>query len=242
MRGVILQPTYLPWQGYFEMIDNADVFVVFDHVQFIRKSWHHRNKIKTANGVVWLTVPVQHGKQDIRICDAKIAYDQGNELKKHWETILFAYKKTEHFNQYKPIFEEIYSNRNEYLSLLNISIIRAILGILGIKTKLILSSTLNLEDENMGKTEKVINLCKSVGITDLYDANGAEEFIEVSLFQREGIKISFQNYAHPVYRQIWGDFVPYLSAIDLLFNEGDKGLNIIRSRQLINSENKKPFH
>lgn len=229
MRGVILQPTYLPWLGYFEMINSADIYIAFDHVQFVRKSWHHRNRIKGANGAIWLTVPVQQTGRTTRICDAKIAYGQGNMLEKHWLTIQHVYNKSRFFQDYKPLFEKIYSINYEYLSQLNIEIIKTILHILGKKIKFVCSSTLNLHDENLGKTEKIVHLCKEVGITSLYDANSAATFLDTSLFKKEGIGIEFQNFNHPVYRQLWGDFFPYMSIVDLLFNEGDKSLAIIKS-------------
>ena len=229
MKGTILQPTYLPWMGYFEMIDASDVYVVFDHVQFIRKSWQQRNRIKTPNGVVCLTVPTKRGKRSIRICDVEISYDNGNPLEKHWKTIKLAYKKTPYFTKYESIFERIYSNRYTYIRDLNFEIIKEICGILGIKNEIIFSSELNLNDENSGKSEKIIELCKKTGITHLYDAKGAHDIIDVSLFDDEGISITFQDFKHPVYNQLHNNFIPYLSVIDLLFNEGDDSLEIIRS-------------
>ena len=99
---------------------------------------------------------------------------------------------------------------------------------MGIKRKIVFSSKLNLKDENMTKTEKVVNLCKKLGITDFYEPEGGKTFVDESLFKKEGILIRFQDYKHPEYPQLWGDFVPYLSVIDLLFNEGERSLSIIR--------------
>lgn len=230
MKGVILQPTYLPWLGYFEMIDSSDVFIVFDHVQFEKKSWQHRNKIKTANGVISLTVPVQKMPQKTRICDIKISYERKDVLKKHFKAIELAYKKAPYFEKYKPLFEKIYSKKHILLRDLNVEIIKLICDILGIKKKIIFSSELNLKDENMQKTEKVINLCKNQQITHLYDAKGAETFLDRALFQKESILIDFQEFSHPEYPQLWGEFVPYISIIDLIFNQGNKSLSVIRDR------------
>jgi len=228
MKGTILQPTYLPWLGYFEMIDSADVFVVFDHVQFQRKSWQQRNKIKTSNGVVTLTLPIKRKGRNTRICDAEISYNQGNPLEKHWKTITLAYKKTPFFSNYESIFQDLYSKKYNMLSDLNFAIIETISEILGLDKKIVFSSRLSLNDENMGKTEKVVNLCKKVDITSLYDAKSAAEFLNIPLFDKEGISVTFQSYKHPTYNQPWGNFVAYLSVIDLLFNEGDSSLEIIR--------------
>lgn len=229
MKGTILQPTYLPWIGYFELIDPSDIYVVFDHVQFERKSWQNRNKIKTANGEICLIVPVQKMPQKTPISKIKISYQQGNPLKNHWKTIELAYKKAKYFEEYKSLFEKVYSIKYVLLKDLNITIIKLVCEILGIKKNIVFSSELNLEDKDMAKTEKVVNLCKRQGITHLYDAKGAEEFLDKSLFKKEGISIDFQDYKHSKYSQLWGEFIPYLSVIDLIFNEGDKSLDIIRS-------------
>lgn len=229
MKGTILQPTYLPWLGYFEMIASLDIFVVFDHVQFERKSWQQRNRIKSANGVISLAVPVQKMPRAAKISEIKISYDRGNFLEDHWKTIELAYKKAPYFEKYKSFFEKIYSKRYVLLRDLNVDLIKLICDILNIKTRVVFSSELGLKDENMEKTEKVVNLCKKQGVTHLYDTKGAEEILDESLFKKENINITFQNFQHPEYHQLWGEFVPYLSAIDLLFNEGEKSLSIIKS-------------
>jgi len=211
------------------MVASSDIFVIFDHVQFERKSWQQRNRIKTANGVAYLSVPVQKMSREAKISEIKISYEQGNALSDHWKTIELAYKKAPYFDKYKTVFEKIYSKKYVLLADLNVEIIKAVCDILGIKTKIILSSKLELADENMKKTEKVVNLCKKAGITHLYDAKGAEDFLDVSLFKMENFLITFQNFDHPIYTQLWGKFVPYLSIIDLIFNHGDKSLSIIKS-------------
>ena len=229
MKATILQPTYLPWLGYFEMIDASDVYIVFDHVQFERKCWQQRNKIKVANGVVWLSVPVEKAPRNTRICDIRISYKQGNLLEKHWKTIELAYKKAPYFERYRHIFQALYNKKYALLRDLNVEIIKGICDILGINTKIMFSSELRLDEEGLERTEKVTNLCKKIGITHLYDAKGAQDFLDVALFQKEGIKLTFQDFRHPEYSQQWGEFVPYLSVIDLLFNEGDESLSIIRN-------------
>lgn len=229
MKATILQPTYLPWMGYFEMINSSEIYIVFDHVQFEKKSWQQRNKIKTANGVIYLTIPVEKAPRKTPISEIKISYTQGNPLENHWKTIELAYKKAPYFEKYKEQFKKIYSKKHILLRDLNVEIIKLVCDILGIKKKIIFSSELNLKDENMGKTEKVMNLCKNQGITHLYDAKGAEIFLDKTLFQKEGITIKFQDYKHPEYPQLWEEFVPYLSVIDLIFNKGDESLSIIKN-------------
>lgn len=228
MKGTIMQPTYLPWMGFFEMIDATDIYVVFDHVQFVKKYWDQRNRIKTANGVIWLTIPVHNAPQETRICDVKVSYDNGNPLEKHWKTIALSYKKAPYFNEYKSIFEKIYSKEYSLLRDLNIELIETVCAILGIKTKIMFSSKMDLGDKDMNRTERVVNLCKKTGITKLYDAKGAQDLLDTSLFKKEGIEIIFQDFQHPEYPQLWGEFIPYLSVIDLLFNCGPDSIKYIK--------------
>ncbi len=229
LSATILQPTYLPWMGYIEMIDATDLFVIFDHVQFIKKSWHHRNRVKTSNGITWLSVPVAHASQQTKIRDITIAEQQKNELRNHWKTISLAYKSCEYFTQYNNELEQLFNHDYVYLMDLNVAVISFLLKHLGMNKTIIYSSDLNLADEDLGRTEKVINLCKKAGITYLYDAEGAEPLLNINLFKEENITIEFQKYSHPIYKQLWGEFIPFLSTLDVLMNEGDNALSIIRS-------------
>jgi hypothetical protein len=229
MTGTILQPTYLPWAGYFEMIDASEIFVVFDHVQFVKKSWHHRNRIKGPNGEILLTIPVRKMSRNSRICDIEICYEGSNPIEKHWNTISKSYGKSRYFKDYESIFAGIYSERPKYLRDFNVKIISTICDLIGIKTKIIFSSELNLAEEHLDKSEKVAALCDKAGITYLYDAKSAQAFIDTSHFAERNITIAFQNYEHPRYRQLFDGFIPYMSVIDLLFNEGQDCLKIIRT-------------
>lgn len=229
MKGAILQPTYLPWMGYFEMVDFADIFVVFDHAQFVKKSWQQRNLVKTSGGKTLLTIPVKKKPRNTPISGIEISYNNKNPLERHWKTITHAYQNADYFEGYREVFGQIYSTEHRKLRDLNVKIIKTICHILGIGTKIVLSSELDLKDSSLGKTERVINLCKKAGITYLYDAKGAKEFIDTSLFGKENIQVEFQSYEHPVYSQLFGEFIPYLSVIDLLFNEGERSLAIIRA-------------
>mgnify|MGYP000229875846 CR=1 FL=1 len=245
MKGSILQPTYLPWLGYFDMIDVADIYVVFDHVQFVKKSWQQRNRIKTHNGELMLTVPVKKATlntpiKDIEIHDRKV-------LSNHWKTITLAYKNSLYFKEYRGQFERIYNNKYVFLRDLNIDIIKMICEILDIKKEIIFSSNFMPVNENKKscKTERVLNLCKKIGIDILYDANGASQFLDSKMFYKERIDLQFQNLKYPTYKQMHGKFIPYLSVIDLIFNEGHNSLNIIRQARnyqryddLVNKVNK----
>lgn len=223
MRVVVLQPTYLPWMGYFGMIDLADIFVFYDDVQFSVQSWQQRNKIKTSQGWIWLTVPIvrQFGS---RINDTKIN-NSTNWNKKHWESIKQNYSKAPFFRKYTPIFEEVYGSEWEYLADLNITLIKKMAEILGLETKFITSSELNIEGV---KTERLLNTLKKIEANEYISGPGTKGYIEVNSFKENNIKLYWYEYQHPVYPQIRGEFIPYLSVIDLLFNTGDEAMRYIR--------------
>ena len=225
MRGTILQPTYLPWIGYFEMIAKSEVFVIFDHVQFVKKSWQQRNRIKTPNGMIWLTIPVK--KESIGTPINQIKIYKNDVLLKHWKTIENNYKKTLFFNKYSDVFEKLFTKEYRFLKDLNLEIIKSICDILKIETNIILSSELELNDEKLERTDKVINLCKCAGITSLYDAKGAKDLLNVQQFSNANISITFQDFKIVEYPQKWGDFIPYLSIIDLLFNCGPDSIKYL---------------
>lgn len=217
------------------MISSSQIYVVFDHVQFERKSWQQRNRIKDVNGVAMLTIPVSRGHRGTRICDIRISYDQGNPLANHWERIERAYRKARFFDRYAHFFKEIYGHQYTLLRDLNVDLIKVICGILGISVSFVLSSQLDLNEIGLGRTEKIVQLCKILGITHLYDAGGAQVIIEKPVFQAAGIGIEFQEFVHPTYRQLWGPFIPYLSVVDLIFNEGNNSMDVIRRGKVRNS-------
>jgi len=229
MKGTILQPTYLPWLGYFEMIDASEVFVVFDHVQFVRKSWQHRNRIKTAAGECLLSIPTAKAARETAIADIEVATNPPNALADHWKTIKHAYQKAPFFKNYEEALEQVFRRDYVLLEDANVAIIRVLCTLLGITSQFVFSSKLNLGEEPTGKTERVVNLCRRAGLTALYDALGAKVFLESAPFEKAAITVEFQNYVHPNYRQLFGEFLPNMSVIDLLFNEGDRSLSVLRS-------------
>lgn len=229
MKCTMLQPTYLPWLGYFEMIANVDTFVVFDNVQFSRKSWQQRNRIKMPNGPAFLSVPVKKTGLDTLIKDAMIAYDTDDALQNHWRQISGAYKRARYFADYAAAFEKIYATKYERLRDLNCDLIAALCDAFGIKTTFVYASSLTLPAEKRGREADIIAICKAAGADALYDAHGAQEFLDTGVFTANGVAITFQNYEHPTYRQLWGEFALHMSAIDLLFNEGPASREIILS-------------
>jgi len=224
MITVVNQPTYIPWIGYFRLMDLADTFVFYDDVQLSVQSWQQRNRIKTANGVQWLTIPIMR-EMGQRICDVKIDYTQ-DWRRKHWETIKQAYSKAPYFNTYAPYIDEIYRVKWFLLSDYTMYITRILAMLLDIKMPKIYTSSAIFAEGS--KTDRLVSLLKNVGATEYISGQAAKKYIEPEKFEKAGIKLTWFEYNHPVYPQIRGEFVPYLSALDLLMNTGDKAIEYIR--------------
>jgi hypothetical protein len=222
----IMQPTYLPWSGYFDMIDQVDRFVFLDSVQFNKRSWQQRNRIKGADGVLWLTVPVlTTGRRHQKIVEAEIVPTQ-HFRDEHIKTITHSYSRAPFFEKYIDGLSAILRKEHALLADLNIELIRWLCTRLEIETEMVRSSSLNADGE---KVKLLINICQVLGTTRYLSAAGSREYIEENdLFQSNDIELVYHNYQHPEYEQLYGEFVPHLSVIDLLFNEGPSSLSIIR--------------
>jgi hypothetical protein len=230
MHTTVLQPTYLPWLGYFEMIDAAEQFVVFDHVQFEGSSWQSRNRIAGPNGVIMLSVPVlSDGTTQVPIISKRIDYKQG-WVRKHLGSIESAYRKAPFFEQYIDGIRAILGSQPEMLVDLTLPLIRYMADCLGIDTVFRRSSEMVKEGEaQLDKTSRLLNLCRQAGATLLFEGAVGANFLDTRRFAESGIEVVFQNYQHPVYRQLRQGFTPNMSAIDLLFNYGKESLAILRT-------------
>lgn len=223
--AAILQPGYLPWLGFFEQMDYADVFVVYDSVQYDTQSWRNRNRIKTVNGIQWLTVPVKHKNHlQKKINEVEIDNHQ-NWGREHLNSIKHAYSNTPFFEDYIYFFEELYKKEWNRLLDLDLEIIQFIVEELGIKTKVVLSSELASQRK---RAFGLIDLCKQVGAKTLYEGAAGKNYIKEEKLKKENIEIVFQDFKHHPYPQLFGEFIPSLSTIDLLFNCGKESLEIIR--------------
>jgi hypothetical protein len=233
------QPVYLPWLGLFHKIALSDAFCYFDNVQYLKKDWNNRNQIKTQDGPIWLTVPVlSRGYREKKIREIEI--DNSTPWrKKHWKSIYLNYKKAPFFSEYADFFEDAYKREWQYLTELNEYMLKWFLKELGIEVKYYKASEMDLKGH---KSDLVLDMCKKLG-ADLYIFGAlGKDYAKEEKFNREGIKIYFQDYKHPVYPQLWGNFLPFMSIIDLLFNCGHKSLEIlmegnIRKEELITKFN-----
>lgn len=213
----ILQSNYIPWKGYFDMIAAVDEFVLYDDVQFTKNDWRNRNKIKTPNGVQWLSIPVG---QNIRRTIREVELKDKSWQAKHWAAISHSYKRAAYFEEVASKLKPLYLQREyTHLSELNRIFIGFICGELGIKTKISNSWDYSLIG---GKTERLVNLCEQVGATEYISGPSARNYIDESIFSGKGIKLTWFNYdGYPEYPQLWGQFEHAVSIIDLLFNCGD---------------------
>ena len=226
MRIAILQPGYLPCLGFFDQELSVDRFVLYDDVQYDRRGWRNRNRIKTPDGWTWLTVPVeQKGKYDQVIRDVKIDNDRPWR-KKHIGTVETFYSKAPYFDSLFPEFAEIVSRDWTYLWELDLALIKWLNGVIGIATPIVLASELEASGQ---KSERLLDICKKLGATEYYSGAAAHHYLDIKLFGDAGIEVYFQEYNHPVYPQLQGEFVSHLSALDLAMIAAPESDRIIRS-------------
>jgi hypothetical protein len=220
MNCVILQPSYIPWRGYFHQIAKADVFVFYDDVQFDKRGWRNRNQIKTPGGLQWLTIPVySKGAQTehIPINQIKIVWDSAWNMA-HLKAIQMAYSKAPYFGTYAPLLEGFYNQRPEYLADFTIETTIALARALGInQTKFLRSSELNANGQ---KTDRLIQVLSAVGATHYISGPSAQDYIENDKFKEAGITLEYMVYNYPDYTQLYPPFEPQVSILDLLFMTG----------------------
>jgi len=212
----ISQSNYIPWKGYFDLINKVDEFILYDDAQFTRRDWRNRNKIKTLNGLQWLTIPVDvKGKYFQKIKETKISEKDWGV--KHWQQIKQNYSKARHFKNYKDIFEELYLNCNEeYLSEINYKFIITINQILGIKTKIKFSDDFEIYGN---PTEKLLNICKQCKANIYISGPAAKNYFDEQLAEKENIQVQWMNYKnYEEYEQLFPPFEHGVSILDLIFN------------------------
>jgi len=223
------QPVYLPWLGLFHKISLAETFVYFDQVQYLPKDWMNRNKIRTKDGSIWLTVPVlRKGYRDLKTSEIEIN-NSTNWQKKHLRSISLNYNKSPYFENYIPFFEDVYSRKWEFLGDLNEYMLKWFLDELGIKVNFLNAKNFKFEGE---KSSLILNMCKKLDASTYIFGTLGKDYANVHEFEKNNVKLIFQDYNHPKYSQLYSEFVSHLSVIDLLFNHGPKSLEIILSNNI----------
>lgn len=229
MKVAIHQPHYLPWLGYLAKMDVADRFVFLDTVQFEKNGWQNRNKIRTlrrdgAGGWQWLTVPV---RAPLGTLIREVVIDAVQPwARKHCQAIRLNYARAPYFDRYVPQLEGLLSRPWHRLADLNVEVTRSLAAAFGISTETVLASDLPVSSSD--PTERLLDLCRALGADTYLAGRDGAGYMALERFREAGVSVLVQEYRHPVYPQLHGEFVPFLSALDLLLTHGEKGLPILR--------------
>lgn len=227
-KVAILQSNYIPWKGYFDIINLVDEFILYDDMQYTRRDWRNRNIIKTANGTQWLTIPVvTKGKFFQKINETTVT--DSKWCQQHWHAITLAYGKAPYFKEYAPRIRAVYDacESETYLSRINYRFLTELCDILGIHTKITWSSDYELVD---GKTERLVGLVKSAGGDYYLSGPAAKDYIVDECFEKAHITLAYMNYdGYPEYPQLFGAFEHSVSVLDLIFNAGPDAPKYMKS-------------
>ncbi|RLC47709.1 MAG: hypothetical protein DRH70_02755 [Candidatus Coatesbacteria bacterium] len=227
MRAVILQPGYLPWVGFFDLAAKSDIFVILDCVQFDKRSWRNRNRIRTATGWQWLTVPVLTKGRFTQRIDETMIDNTHNWAHKHLAAIRTCYARAPYVKEFWPLLSEALSRRWERLLDLDMYLIKMIDDAFQLGTNYVMASSLSPSGR---KADLILEICKIVGADHYLNGDMGRSYLEPGPFEANGIKLEFHNYTHPIYPQCYDGFESHMSAIDLLLNCGADGRRYILRR------------
>jgi hypothetical protein len=214
---VVLQPGYLPWLGFFDQLRRADVFVYYDDVQYDKHGWRNRNRIKTQTGPLWLTVPVRHGGLGLPVIREVEIDTRTDWARKHVASIRQAYARAPFLGDYLPALEELLHRRWQRLVDLDVAVVDLMASWFGLTRRIERSSALNIGGD---KTERLVNICRHFGGSTYLSGAVAQDYLDEAWFERNGIAVEWQRFEHPVYPQLHGPFIAYLSALDVVLNCG----------------------
>jgi hypothetical protein len=227
MKCVILQPSYIPWRGYFDQINRADVFVFYDDVQYDKHGWRNRNQIKTAQGRQWLTIPVHSRlvvEKAIPINQVEIDWSKPwNEA--HWKALTYAYRRAPYFKALAPLLEPFYHRHDRFLADFTMDLTITLSHELGIRhPRFIRSSELSASGQ---KTDRLVQILKQLGASHYISGPSARDYIERDKFDSAGITLEYMDYNYPDYPTLHPPFSPTLSILDLLFMTGPDAMRYI---------------
>jgi hypothetical protein len=225
-RVAVIQSSYIPWKGYFDLIRAADRFVLLDDVQFTKRDWRSRNRIKTKDGVAWLSIPVHTKGRYVQRIDEVIISEPGWAMR-HWDTIRRSYARTPYFDRYAALVEPLYTRPiSDRLSEVNHAFLTTICEALGIATPIAWSSAYRSRD---GRNERLIDICQACGATDYLSGPSALSYLDATAFRSAGITIHIANYdGYPEYPQPHPPFDHAVSVLDLLFCTGPKAIEYMK--------------
>jgi len=226
VKIAIHQPQYMPWLGYFHKMSGVDLFVLLDDVQFKKNEWQHRNRIRNSRGWQWLSVPTTY-KYPQKINEVGI--DNSQEWRKnHLASIATCYGKSRFGKEYMPLFEDFFKNEFLTIDRLNLASVNILAGIMGISTTVECSSGHPVDGAS---TERLVAICRHFKADTYLAGAGGHDYMDLSLFEAANIRVEFQDFKVPRYPQHWSvdgdDFIPGLSAIDLVFNCGPDSRKIL---------------
>jgi hypothetical protein len=222
-RVAIVQSSYVPWKGYFDLIGSVDEFILLDDVQFTKRDWRSRNRIKTSQGTAWITIPIQVKERFVqRISEAEVAHSRW--ASKHWKSIEMHYARARYFRELAAWLRDLYESaaRESSLSRINELFIREISALLGLATRITRSSEYVLYG---GRTERLIHLCEQAGAQEYLSGPAAKAYLDTEAFAARGIAVRWKDYSgYPEYNQLFcPPFIHEVSILDLLLNEGSEG-------------------
>lgn len=227
MRVGLIQSNYIPWRGYFDFIDDVDLFIFFDDVQYTSRDWRNRNVIKTPTGKKWITVPVQHSEKTQLISDVLIDYSR-DWISTHIDNFRVSYAKTPHVHDARKIFDNNLKIQIPSISELNIRIIRDICDYLKIDTPLEVASKYSADGT---KTDRIIDIMNKVGATVYLSGPNADGYLDKELFRENHISLEYKSYAYDPYPQPWGDFIGDVTILDLIANCGPDARQFLKSTE-----------
>ena len=231
-RVAILQSSYIPWKGYFDLINMVDEFILYDDRQYTRRDWRNRNRITTPQGVMWLTIPVHvKGRYTQRIDEVEVS--EPDWADRHWKTIVHSYTAAPHFKDNRATFERVYvecAPRMQRLSDINRAFIDAICATLGIETRITWSTDYPVESPD--RTGNLVALCVAAGATSYLSGPSARAYIDQEQFARAGIEVAYMDYSnYREYPQLYGPFTHEVTVLDLVFNTGRDAPRYMKSFQ-----------
>jgi len=227
MKAVILQPSYIPWRGYFHQVALADVFVFYDDVQYDKHGWRNRNRIKTHQGTRWLSIPA-HGRgapaDRTPVNGVRIDWSTGWS-RKHWLSLQQSYARAPYFDRYAPLLEHFYARRDELLADFTIDLTVALAHEMGIeRTRFVRSSQIPAQGT---QTRRLVAILQHIGADHYISGPSARDYIQPELFSQAGIALEYMEYHYPEYPQLYPPYDPQVSILDLLFMVGERAMEYI---------------
>lgn len=226
-RVAILQSNYIPWKGYFGLIDKVDEFILLDEVQFTKNDWRNRNRIKTRAGVQWMSIPVRHEHLEQKISEVRVSDNRWST--RHWNTLAQNYARAQYFRRYAALVEEIYREAGtlERLSDVNRLFIGKLCALFALKTKITPCTDYRMEGD---RVERLVNICRQAQARVYVSGPAAKEYLDEGKFAAQGIAVEWMNYAgYPEYDQLFLPFEHSVTILDLLFNAGADNKAYIRT-------------